>query len=196
MPKPTQPTSCHGLGRLGGTHPGLLPGFRYLHAYIMTPVARWVGFMQSEDTLQDLQDMSNISRSTVRVVRHGCLSTCTARRMVQRLKSTCLHILPCRMGIAELSCTFYHFYPHPRCSSLRCATREQCLTNLAILLCSGGIRTLLLSTVTSFGELRHAGRSKIRRFFADISNCHAAAETVGQFQEWFQFFYPFSLRHS
>lgn len=23
MPKPTQPTSCHGLGRLGGTHPGL-----------------------------------------------------------------------------------------------------------------------------------------------------------------------------
>lgn len=53
MPKPTQPTSCHGLGRLGGTHPGLLPGFRYLHAYIMTSVARWVGFMQSEDTLQD-----------------------------------------------------------------------------------------------------------------------------------------------
>ena len=74
----------------GGTHPGL--SALEVLACLYHDACCQMGWLHAvrghtSRSVKTLQDISNISRLTV---RHGCLSTRTARRMVRRHKSTCL----------------------------------------------------------------------------------------------------------
>ena len=80
---------------------------RYLFTYILQPLAKLLGFMQSEETLPG-QTWSNQIKShwycpmmSYDVMCVAIQHACSARRMRQRRKFTCLHILLCRTVISR-----------------------------------------------------------------------------------------------